>query len=69
MPTDIQELRDLVKDLIISQKETDAKFKDTDSWFKETDAAFKETTKKINEAIDLFTGQWGKLMESLVEGD
>ena len=76
MPTDIQELRELVKDLVLAQKETDAKFKETDAKFKETDVKFKETdvrfketTKKINEAFDLFTGQWGKLMESLVEGD
>ena len=50
-------------------KETDSKFKETDSKFKETDSRFKETDKKIKEAFDLFTGQWGKLIESLVEGD
>jgi vacuolar-type H+-ATPase subunit I/STV1 len=50
-------------------KETDAKFKETDAKFKETDEKFKATDRKLNALQDLFTGQWGKLMESLVEGD
>jgi Holliday junction resolvase len=50
-------------------KETDAKFKETDAKFKETDAKFKETDKRIQQAFDLFESQWGRLMESLVEGD
>lgn len=76
MSTEIAEIRQLLKELVISQKETDAKFKETDAKFKETDAKFKETDikfkqtdKKIKEAFELFTSQWGKLMESLVEGD
>ncbi|MCP5493354.1 MAG: hypothetical protein H7A23_02260 [Leptospiraceae bacterium] len=35
----------------------------------ETDKKFRETDKKIKSLNNLFTGQWGKLMESLVEGD
>ncbi|MFZ1787740.1 MAG: hypothetical protein WAT92_05495 [Saprospiraceae bacterium] len=58
----IEELKGLVKELIISQKETDSKFK-------ETDLKFQQTDKHIKEAFDLFEGQWGKLMESLIEGD
>ena len=86
----IEELKGLVKELIISQKETDLRFKETDSKFKETDSKFKETDskfketdskfketdlkfqqtdKRIKEAFDLFEGHWGKLMESLIEGD
>lgn len=86
-PIEIQDLKNMLADLIRSQKETDAKFKETDTKFKETDAKFKETDakfketsaeldkrfkatdKRIKEAFDLFEGQWGKLMESLVEGD
>ncbi len=34
-----------------------------------TDQKFRETDKKIKQAFDLFTGQWGRLVESLVEGD
>jgi len=73
MSTEIAEIRQLLKELVISQKETDAKFKESreelDSRFKETDAKFQETNKKVKEAFDLFTSQWGRLMESLVEGD
>lgn len=37
--------------------------------FKETDRKFQETDKKMRALQNLFEGQWGKLMESLVEGD
>ncbi len=50
-------------------RDTDAKFKETDAKFKETDAKFKETDKRIKQAFELFESQWGKLIESLVEGD
>ena len=65
-------------------KETDKKFKETDKIltekfqetdrlltekFQETDNKFKETDKKLNKLEQLFTSQWGKLVESLVEGD
>ncbi|HOL42248.1 MAG TPA: hypothetical protein PLY78_10485 [Methanospirillum sp.] len=54
-------------------KETDKKFKETDEKFKETDRIlsekFRETDKKLNKLERLFTSQWGKLVESLVEGD
>ncbi|MFZ1751186.1 MAG: hypothetical protein WAU01_13370, partial [Saprospiraceae bacterium] len=69
MPTEIQEIKDLLKELVLSQKETDSKFKETDSKFKETDSKFKETDRRIKKAFDLFETQWGKLIESLVEGD
>jgi Holliday junction resolvase len=90
MDIELLEIKQIIKDLALSQKETDAKFKetdakfkdtdakfkdtdakfkDTDAKFKDTDAKFKETDKRIKAAFDLFEGQWGKLMESLVEGD
>jgi hypothetical protein len=57
-------------------QETDKKFQETDKKFQETDKKFqdmaklsKETDKKLRSLETLFTGQWGKLMESLVEGD
>ena len=52
-----------------SSAELNRLFKETDAKFKETDAQFKETDKRIKAAFDLFEGQWGKLIESLVEGD
>lgn len=48
-------------------KDTDAKFKETAAGFKEVEARFKDTDKKIKELTNLFTGQWGKLIESLAE--
>ena len=76
---EIQELKQMIAELVQSQKETDrilsekfketdAKFKETDAKFKETDTKFKETDKRVKQAFDLFEGQWGKLMEALVEG-
>ncbi len=50
-------------------QETDKMFKETDLKFKETNLQFKETDKKLNRLEALFTSQWGKLIESLVEGD
>lgn len=44
-------------------------FRETVKEMKETDRQMKETDKKIKELSALFTGQWGKLVESLVEGD
>ena len=35
--------------------------------FRETDKRFKETDKELKELKELFTGQWGKLIEALVE--
>jgi len=53
--------------------ETDRKFQETDRKFQETDRILKErsveTDRKLNQLEKLFTSQWGKLMESLVEGD
>jgi len=44
-------------------------FQDTDKKFQDTDKKFQDTDKKLNKLEYLFTSQWGKLIESLVEGD
>jgi len=44
-------------------------FQETDKMFRETDKKFQETDREIKELKSLFTTQWGKLMETLVEGD
>ena len=53
-------------------QETDKQFKETDKKLKESDKMlterFQETDKRIKELSYLFTSQWGKLVESLVEG-
>ncbi|MGH8552099.1 MAG: hypothetical protein ACRESZ_14220 [Methylococcales bacterium] len=53
--------------------ETDRKFQETDRYLKErfaeTDRLLKAQAKETRRLEDLFTSQWGKLMESLVAGD
>ncbi len=44
------------------------KFGETDKKFQELHKIFKESNKKTRELEELFIGQWGKLVESLVEG-
>ena len=63
----VKEVWALFKETAARFKETEARFKETDARFKETDARFKETDKKIQKLAELFTGQWGKLIESLAE--
>ncbi len=68
-------------DRILTEKfqETDRKFQETDrkiqetdrilnEKFQETDRRFRETDKKLRQLEDLFVGQWGKLVEAMVEG-
>jgi hypothetical protein len=50
-------------------QETTKQMQETDKKFQDTDKKFKETSKKLNQLERLFTSQWGKLMETLVEGD
>ncbi len=54
------ELREFINDLAKSQAETDRQMKETSEQMKETD-------KKIKGLNDLFTSQWGKLVEALVD--
>ena len=62
-----------IDELRKSQKETDRQMKETDKMMKEqikeTDKMMKEQIKETKRLENLFTGQWGKLMETLVEGD
>jgi len=43
--------------------------RETNRKWAETDKRFKDTDKKLRKLEYLFTSQWGKLVESLVEGD
>ena len=66
-----EDLRGMMAELILSQRETEKllseKFQDTDKKFQDTDKKFQETDKKVKELANLFTTQWGKLVEALVE--
>ncbi len=75
-----QEVWNILRELSESQtetdrrmQETDRRMQDTDRRMQETDQLLKrqarETDRRIRKLDDLFTGQWGKLMEALVEGD
>ena len=55
MATTYEEVLNLFREVAEAQKETEQKFQETD--------------RKLNQLEKLFTSQWGKLMESLVEGD
>jgi len=44
-------------------------FEDVWNMFQETDKKFRETDKKFNKLEGFFSSQWGKFVESLVEGD
>jgi hypothetical protein len=48
---------------------TDERFAKMDKQTEETRAEIRELSKEIKAAKALFTGQWGKLMEALAEGD
>ncbi len=43
------------------------RFKETDNQFKDITQQFKETGQQIKELKNLFTNQWGRLIEALVE--
>ena len=62
-------IQNLIQSLAESQKDTDHRMKETDRQMKETDRQMKETDRRLKRLDDLFTGQWGKLMEALVKGD
>ena len=53
---------EIIRELGEAQKETDRQLKETDRQLKETDRQLKETDRRFNT-------QWGRLVESLVEGD
>lgn len=65
-----RELRE-VKDNLVEVNEGLTKARDSvfelRERFAETDSRFKETDKEIKDLHKLFTGQWGKLIESLVK--
>ena len=64
--TTISELKEMMQDHLRGQQEDRIRFKEMEQMLS---LKFQETDKRIREAFDLFTSQWGKLVESLVEGD
>ncbi len=52
-----------------SKKETDRRIQETDRRIEENDRLIKSLAKEDKKLKNLFTNNWGKLVESLVEGD
>ena len=65
-PATPQEIWNILRSVSESQKETDRRLQETDRLL--TRQA-QETDRRMRKLDDLFNGQWGKLMEALVEGD
>jgi hypothetical protein len=59
MERNIQEVWELFR-------ETDRRFRETDRKFEETDRKFQATDRRFQDLRDLFTSQWGKLVEALI---
>ena len=59
----------ILREVSVSQRETDRRMQETDRRMQETDRQMKGTDQKLRRLENLFNGQWGKLMEALVEGD
>jgi len=57
------------RETALRQRETDRQMQETDRRMQETAEQMKETDRRLEKAEGLFTSQWGKLMESLVDGD
>lgn len=56
----------ILREVAASRRETDRRMQETDQLLKRQGA---ETDRRIRELNELFTGQWGRLMEALVDGD
>lgn len=65
-PATPEEIWDILRSVSTEQKKISRQQKETDRQMKETDRRIENRMKYLEH---LFTGQWGKLMESLVEGD
>ena len=80
----MEEIKKSIKELVESQKETDRMLKESHKKFEEeakrrqeeaerrhedSERGQREMKDGLNKLEELFTGQWGKLMEALVDGD
>ena len=68
-----RETREQMKETDRRMQETDRQIKamsaETDRFIREGERQRKETDRRLKKLDELFTGQWGKLMEALVRGD
>ncbi len=59
----------ILREVAEGQKETRLQMQETDRRMQETDRRMQQTDRRLDRLDELFNGQWGKLMEALVEGD
>jgi hypothetical protein len=64
-----QETDRLIRETDRRQRETARQMKETDRRQRETARQMKETDRRLRRAENMFTSQWGRLIESLVQGD
>lgn len=68
-PATPEEIWNILRTVSKEQKELSRQMKETDKQITRTSKQMEETDRRLKKLDELFTGQWGKLMESLVEGD
>ena len=75
-PATPQEIWEILREVSAVQQETARRMQETDRRMQETDRLMQETGRRMDDNSseirrlnELFTNQWGKLIESLVEGD
>ena len=79
-PATPQEIWEILREISAAQQEAERRMQATDRQMQETDRRLQATDelitrqtraadRRMDELDRLFNGQWGKLMESLVEGD
>ena len=79
-PATPQEIWEMLREITAGQQETDRRMRETDRQMQETDRRLQATdelitrqtraaNRRMAELDNLFNSQWGKLIESLVEGD
>ncbi len=72
-PATPQEIWEILREISAVQQETARRMQETDRRLQATDELITRQTRAADRRIDeldkLFNGQWGKLIESLVEGD
>ena len=62
------EIWGILKEVAASHKEAKQEMKELRASQKETDEQIKQSGKKLEKTISLFETQWGRLVESLIEG-
>ncbi len=66
---ELAEIREIQRQTAEQMKETDRRMQETDRRMEETRREVEKTARQIRKSEGEFNSKWGRLMESLVEGD